>query len=90
MLLVCRNNVADYRRWWAVFESHADAHRAAGLNLKDHWVSADDPNEVFFLFSVDDRGKAEAFMANPQAAEGAEEAGVIDGEYWFVLQTDGY
>jgi hypothetical protein len=90
MLLVCRNRVADYQRWRAVFESHAEAYGAAGLLLKDHWVNANDPNEVFFLFEVDDREKAEAFMATPQAAEGAEEAGVLAGDYWFALQANVY
>ena len=90
MFLLCRNKVADYEKWRAVFESHADAHRAVGLNLEDHWVDADDPNQVFFLFSVDDRGKAEGFMAAPQAAEGAEASGVIDGDFWFVREADRY
>jgi hypothetical protein len=29
------------------------------------WRSIDDPNEVFFLFDVEDRGRAGAFMKAP-------------------------
>ena len=90
MQLLCRNRVTDFDTWWAVFESNTDAGKAAGLHLQDLWVNADDPNEVFFIFEVDDRAKAVAFMNAPEAAESAEESGVIDGDCWFVLEAEGY
>jgi len=90
MQLLCRNKVADFAIWWAVFESHAPAHREAGLELLRLWLSADDPNEVFFLFSVSDRSKAEAFMNTPLAEEGALEAGVIDGDFQFIEEVERY
>ena len=88
MQLICRNRVADYDQWWRVFESHADAHKEAGLSLRGVWRNADDANEVFFLFDVDDRTKAQAFIDTPQAAEGAMEAGVIDGDYYFIVEAE--
>lgn len=33
MRLLCRNVVTDYDAWWAVFASHAEAHREAGLGF---------------------------------------------------------
>lgn len=90
MQLMCRNRVRDFATWQTVFESHADAHRAAGLHLQGVWVNADDPGEVFFIFDVDDRSDALAFMETPDAAAGAEQAGVIDGDYWFVRRSVGY
>ena len=62
----------------------SEAARAAGLNLTQMWRSADEPNEVFFLFEIEDRGRAEAFMATPEAASVGAEAGVVDGDFHFL------
>jgi hypothetical protein len=37
---------------------------------------------------VEDRGRAEAFMRTPEAAARGAEAGMVDGEYWFVESVD--
>ena len=39
--MLCRNRLADFARWKRVFDSHAEAHRAAGLNLLHLWRSLD-------------------------------------------------
>jgi hypothetical protein len=88
MQLLCRNKLADFETWWAVFETHADTHRNAGLTLEQLWISADDADEVFFLFNVDDRVKAEAFMDAPESTESGLEAGVLDGEYQFIEKVE--
>jgi len=31
IVMLCRNRVTDFSKWKAVFDSHAQAHRAAGL-----------------------------------------------------------
>lgn len=31
IVMLCQNRVADFSKWKAVFDSHAQAHRAAGL-----------------------------------------------------------
>lgn len=90
MQLLCRNRVADFETWWTVFETHAAAHREAGLHLEHLWLSADDQNEVFFLFNVDSRFVAEAFMNAPEADEGAIESGVIDGDFHFIEEAVRY
>ena len=48
------------------------------------WRNAEDPNEIFFLFDVEDRDRAVAFMSTPEAAAAGERAGATEGEYWFV------
>ena len=82
--LLCRNRVSDFQRWWGVFSSHAAAHRAAGLVLMALWQDQEDPDNVFFLFQVEDPEAAKAFMHASQAAEAATRAGVIEGEYHFL------
>ena len=42
------------------------------------------PDNVFFLFEVEDVAKARAFITSPTAAEVGKASGVIDGEYHFL------
>lgn len=75
---------ADFDAWKSVFDSHSEAHRAAGLTLEGLWRDIDDPNEVIFIFQVSDLEKARAFVSAPAGIESAHRAGVTDGSIWFV------
>ena len=88
--LLCRNRVVDFERWWDVFKSHADAHRASGLNLVNFWRDSEDPNNVFFLFDVETVQKAKSFVGSPDATEAGKHSGVIEGELHFLTVTKGY
>ena len=88
--MLCRNRLVDFARWKRVFDSHAGAHRAAGLNLLHLWHSVDDPSNVFFLFEVNSIEKARAFISAPEAAEAGRISGVIDGEMHFLAEMDKY
>jgi hypothetical protein len=90
IVLLCRNRVADFSKWRSVFDSHAPAHRDAGLPLKSIWREVEEPNNVFFWFEVIDFEKAQAFISNPAAAEAAKTSGVLDGEYHFLENGTGY
>ena len=90
IVMLCRNRVADFAKWKAVFESHAQAHRAAGLRLRDLWRDVEDPNNVFFLFEVSSLDKARTFISDPAAAEAGKASGVRDGEYHFLESRLGY
>lgn len=48
--MLVRNRVADFAKWKRIFDSHAEAHREAGLHLVHLWRSLEDQNNVFFLF----------------------------------------
>ena len=82
--LLCRNKVKDYDYWKGGFDAERVAQERAGLALVSLWRSADDPNEVFFLFSVADRTKAEQFIHSSDAAATARKYGVLAGAFWFV------
>jgi len=88
--LLCRNRVADFARWKAVFDSHARAHRDAGLRLVNLWRKIEEPNNIFFVFEVADIGKAREFISNPEAAKAGAASGVVDGEYHFLSDAEGY
>jgi hypothetical protein len=69
LVMLCRNRVADFPKWKAVFDSHAEAHRAAGLRLRDLWRDVEEPNNVFFVLEVASLDRAQAFIGDPAAAE---------------------
>jgi len=85
--MLCRNRVADFSRWKAVFASHAAAHLDAGLRLMHLWRSVEDANNVFFLFEVASIAKAKAFITDAEAAKAGQSSGVLDGEYHFLEDT---
>ena len=89
-VLMCRNRVADFSKWKTIFDSHAEAHRAAGLRLRGVWREIEDPSNVFFTFDVTDLAQARMFISNPAAADAAKTSGVQDGEYHFLESTSGY
>lgn len=83
--MLCRNKVTDFEKWKAVFDSHTQAHREAGLILQHLWQNIDDPNDVFFLFEVEDIGKAKAFIISPNVPDAQEKSGVIgEPEIYFL------
>jgi hypothetical protein len=88
--MLCRNRVADFSRWNAIFASHEAAHRDAGLKLVGIGHEVDDPNNIFFTFEVASMDKARKFISDPEARKAAEVSGVIDGEYHFVEDAGGY
>ncbi len=46
--------------------------------------------EIFYLFRVENAGKARAFISAPDASEAAQASGVIEGEFHFLASVDGY
>jgi len=90
MYMLCRNRVAGFARWKAVFASHESAHQNASLRLVKMWRTVEDPDNIFFLFEVGSLEMARNFISNPEAAKAAEASGVIDGEYHFVEDAGGY
>ena len=87
--LFCRNRVADFARWKAVFTSHQAAHRSAGLRLVKLWRSIEEPNNVFFLLEVASVDEARDFISTPEAAQAGPVSGVLDGEYYFLEDAGG-
>jgi hypothetical protein len=83
--LLCKHKVADFEMWHAVFRSHAEAQREAGLHILHVLRDASDPDVVVMWFRVDDLGKARAFTSAPEAHEAADDSGVIGVPELFYL-----
>jgi hypothetical protein len=88
--LLCRNTVKDYDQWKAVFDSHQALHQEAGFRLIQIWRKIGEPNNIFFLFEVASREKAQAFIDDPVSARAGDEAGVVEGEYHCIKDAGGY
>jgi hypothetical protein len=86
--MFCRNRVEDYARWRRVFDSHAAAHRAAGLHLVNIWRDLDDSNNIYFLFNIESLERARAFVSAPEAAESGAVSGVMEGEMHFLKRSE--
>jgi len=84
--MLCRNRVANFAKWKRGIDSHAAAHRAAGMKLVRFWREVGDRNNVFFLFEVSSMKKAKAFIRSPEAAKAGKKFGVLDGEIHFVTE----
>lgn len=88
--MLCRNRVRNFDHWKGVFDSHADAHRAAGLKLVHLWYELNNPRNVFFLFEAEDVERARAFLENADTGGAERESGLIEGDYRFFGQSLGY
>ncbi len=88
--MLCRNRVENYSKWREIFDANTEGGRVAGLHLMNMWRSVEDPNNVFFVFQIDDVDKARAFIESPEAAETGRASGVIDGECHFLESVPGY
>ena len=90
MKMMCRTRVENFDRWFGVFRSHENAHREAGLALELLAREKGDPDNIFFVFEIRNLDLAIAFLESPESAEAGKNAGVIDGEYHFVDELNGY
>jgi len=88
--MLCRNRVRNFDQWKGVFDTHADAHRAAGLKLVHLWYELNNPRNIFFLFEVEDVERARAFLENADATKAEHESGLIEGDFRFFGQSMGY
>lgn len=86
MKMLARQRVSDYQAWRAVFDSHAEAQRAAGLRLEAVWRNADAPDDVLAVFDVEDEARARAFVTSPDVPEAKRQSGVIGETEILLLQ----
>ncbi len=84
MFLLCRNRVKDFEHWKSVFDANLEPARTAGLHLVHRWRGLDETGDVFFVFEIESRERAQAFIEDPESARMGQVAGVLEGEFHFV------
>ena len=75
--VVVRSRVADFDTWLAVFDSHEDARREAGILAHHINRAEDDPNDVSIFMALSDLEKAKAFAASDDLRERMQASGVV-------------
>jgi len=74
--LLIRHHVADYNQWRPVYDAHYQDRQAAGISEVSLWCDENDSNEVYVLFDIADRTKAQAFIDSADLRQTMQQAGV--------------
>lgn len=73
--LLVRHGVRNFDQWKRVFDEETLRQRDAGMRVLHVLRDPSDASTATFLMEVEDRARAEAFMARPGSEQIAEEAG---------------
>ncbi|GGL52751.1 DUF3303 family protein [Wenxinia marina] len=63
MQMICRFDTVSWDEWKPRFDGDAEDRMHAGLTLLQMWRDVDTPDAVVALFEVNDRSKADAWVA---------------------------
>ena len=70
MQLLLQIDTPDYEAWKQAFDADAEDRRLAGLTVLQLWRDADTNGQAFALMEVNDRRKAEAWLAKESSFGG--------------------
>ncbi len=82
--LICRLDSADADRLAAALAEDHEDQSNAGLTRLQLWHDADTAGRVWVLFEVNDRGRAEGWLARAVADTHGRRAGVTDSAAHFL------
>ena len=88
--MLCYNKVKDYKKWREIFNLHKNEHIKAGLILTSIYRDTSNPNEIHFIFEIEDIEKANEFLSDPIHEKIGLEAGVIEGTIKYLDEVGGY
>lgn len=88
--MLCYNKVKDYKKWREIFDSHKESHIKAGLILMSIFKDTSDPDDIYFIFEIDDIKKTKEFMSDPIHEKIGVEAGVIEGTIQYLDEVNKY
>ena len=63
MQMLAHFETRSFDEWKSEFDGDAEARMQAGLSLLQMWRGVDEPAQVTCLFEVNDKGRAEAWLA---------------------------
>lgn len=86
MQLIIHHEVTDFDSWKAAFDDDAESRRTAGLTVLQVWKDADSNTHAFVLLSVNDRGRADAWLKRSDALSG-DDAGTVTSTSAYFLET---
>jgi hypothetical protein len=83
--VLIRHQVANFKDWKEVYDSHAPKRQAAGLKDEKLLLNDDHKNEVILLFSAADLKKAREFAESSDLRQAMQVAGVTDSPDIYFL-----
>lgn len=84
-VLIISHKVADFAKWWPVYDGDKSTREAAGLTHCKAHQSVDDANMVVIICQMSDPAKAKAFTAAPALKDKMTAAGVQGPPAFYFL-----
>lgn len=84
MQLIAHYEVTDFTAWQAAFTADDESRRDAGLSVLQIWRDADSTTHAFALLSVNDRAKANAWVARSNALQSDDAGTVTNASHYFI------
>ncbi len=81
------HKVRDFDTWKPYFDNDDARRQEAGVHLVNLFQSTKDPNEVHFLFTVDDPKVMQEMMESEDMEKKMKEAGVLSEPQIYVLKS---
>ena len=76
-IVIATHKVKDFAVWKPYFDADAGRRKEMGISVLGEGRKADDPNQVYFIWKVDDLAKFEAGAHDPALRAVMEKSGVI-------------
>jgi len=84
-LFVISHKVADFAKWYPIYEADKPARDAAGLSDCKARQSLDDATQVVITCQMSDASKAKAFVSRPELKAKMTAAGVVGAPaFWYL------
>jgi hypothetical protein len=84
-MFIISHKVADFAKWYPVYEADKAARDAAGLSDCKARQSLDDVTQVVITCTMSDAAKAKAFVARPELKTKMTAAGVVGAPtFWYL------
>ena len=84
MQMICHFEVTSFAAWQTAFAADDEARRDAGLGVLQIWRDADSTTHAFVLLSVNDRGRAEAWITRSNALHSDDANTVTHASHFFI------
>ncbi|QUJ76870.1 hypothetical protein KDD17_02065 [Sulfitobacter albidus] len=86
MQLICEFEVTGFDDWKRAFDADEEARRNAGLGVLQVWRAADDSARAFVLLAVNDRGRANDWIARSNALS-LDDGGTVNSASHHFIET---
>ena len=84
---ILHHTVEDYDKWRPLYDEDEARRTEAGIRTIDVYRDADNPNNIFMYWEVDDPSKLTEMLADPELKEKMKAAGVTSEPVMNILNS---